>query len=117
MNTSTTPNSGVPAAPCVPRTSDHMALAPLAISQVEITGGFWGRWQDRNRSVTMPHSMKWLERDGALDNLRRLFATDGAPARRGMRFSDSDLYKALEGIAWDLGRQPSSELVGKGSSR
>lgn len=110
MNIPTTSDPGVLAAPCAPRNTDHLALAPLAISQVEITGGFWGRWQDRNRSVTTPHTLKWLERDGALDNLRRLFAPDGASARRGMLFSDSDLYKALEGIAWDLGREPSPEL-------
>ena len=110
MNISAIPDSGILAAPCAPRTSDHLALAPLSIRQVEITGGFWGRWQDRNRSITMPHSLKWLERDGALDNLRRLFATDGVPERRGMLFSDSDLYKVLEGMAWDLGRQPSPEI-------
>ncbi|CAN5441572.1 glycoside hydrolase family 127 protein [soil metagenome] len=109
-----TPSSAVPgriAAPCAPRTDDHLVLHPLGIDQVEITGGFWGAWQDRNRAVTTPHALKWLERDGAMDNLRRLVDAGGAPERRGMLFSDSDLYKALEGIAWDIGRKPSRELA------
>ena len=110
----TTPSSAVPgrlAAPCAPRTDDHLVLHPLGIDQVEITGGFWGSWQDRNRAVTIPHALKWLERDGAMDNLRRLVDAGGAPERRGMLFSDSDLYKALEGIAWDMGRKGSPELA------
>ncbi|WP_024287512.1 glycoside hydrolase family 127 protein [Cellulomonas sp. KRMCY2] len=110
MNTPTTSDPGRLAAPCAPRTDDHLALRPVAIDQVAITGGFWGQWQHRNRDVTTPHALTWLERDGAMDNLRRLFAQDGGPERRGMLFSDSDLYKALEGIAWDLGREASPEL-------
>ena len=105
------PVSGHIVAPCAPRTDAHLVLRPLGIDQVEITGGFWGEWQDRNREVTTPHSLRWLERDGAMDNLRRLGAADGGPERRGMLFSDSDLYKALEGIAWELGRKSSPELA------
>jgi len=71
-------------APCAPRTDAHLVLRPLGIDQVEITGGFWGQWQDRNREVTTPHSLKWLERDGAMDNLRRLGAADAGPERKGM---------------------------------
>jgi DUF1680 family protein len=110
----TTPSSAVPGrltAPCAPRADDHLVLHPLGIDQVGITGGFWGEWQDRNREVTTPHALKWLERDGAMDNLRRLGDAGGEPERRGMLFSDSDLYKALEGIAWDIGRKPSPELA------
>jgi DUF1680 family protein len=109
-----TPSSAVPgriAAPCAPRADDHLVLHPLGIDQVEITGGFWGDWQDRNRAVTTPHALTWLERDGAMDNLRRLGDAGGEPERRGMLFSDSDLYKALEGIAWDIGRKSSPELT------
>lgn len=111
MTTPTTTAPGRLTTPCAPRTDAHLAVRPLGIDQVRLTGGFWGQWQDRNREVTTPHALTWLERDGAMDNLRRLGAGDGAPERRGMRFSDSDLYKALEGIAWDLGRESSPELA------
>jgi len=98
-------------APCAPRTDAYLVLRPLGIDQVEITGGFWGAWQERNREVTTPHALSWLERDGAMDNIRRLTDPAHLPERRGMLFSDSDLYKALEGIAWEVGRQPSAELA------
>lgn len=111
MPETTTGADGQLAAPCAPRTNDHLTLRPLGIDQVDLHGGFWGQWQDRNRAVTTPHAVKWLERDGAMDNLRRLAPGDGdVQERRGMLFSDSDLYKSLEGIAWDLGRAPSPEL-------
>lgn len=49
-----------------------------------------------------------LEEHGALDNLRRVVGGD-AP-RRGMRFSDSDVHKTLEAVAWELGREHDDEL-------
>ena len=102
-----------PVAPVVPRTSAFSALNPLGLESVAITGGEWAAWQRANRDVTIPHTVDWLERDGTVDNLRRLDpdATD-APARRGLWFTDSDLYKELEGIAWELGVAPSDELGG-----
>src|ERR1019366_4643438 len=105
------PVSGRIVAPCAPRTDAHLVLRPLGIDQVEVTGGFWGQWQERNSKVTTPHALRWLERDGVMDNLRRLGGVGEEPERTGMLFSDSDLYKALEGIAWELGRKPSPELA------
>lgn len=102
-----------PVAPVVPRTSAFSALTPLGLESVAITGGEWAAWQRANREATIPHTVDWLERDGTVDNLRRLDpdAID-APARRGLWFTDSDLYKELEGIAWELGVAPSDELGG-----
>ena len=111
VETPSGPVSGRIVGPCAPRTDAHLALRPLGIDQVEVTGGFWGQWQERNSKVTTPHALRWLERDGVMDNLRRLSGVGKEPERRGMLFSDSDLYKALEGIAWELGRKPSPELA------
>jgi DUF1680 family protein len=78
---------------------------------VRITGGEWAEWQRANRDATIPHTLDWLERDGTIDNLRRLDPDAvGAPERRGLWFTDSDLYKELEGIAWELGTDRSPEL-------
>lgn len=75
-----------------------------------ITGGFWADWQRDNRAITTPHAMDWTEREGTVDNLRRLSpSAKGQPERRGLWFNDSNLYKALEAIAWDLGRVDSDE--------
>jgi len=96
--------------PVSPLATERTAVRPLGLDRVRITGGFWGRWQERNRAVTIPHALGWLERDGSVDNLRRLTTADRTAAHRGFWFSDSDVYKMLEGIAWDLGRAPSPEL-------
>ena len=98
-------------APVVPRTAAHSALRPLGLEAVGITSGEWADWQRDNAEVTIPHSIGWLERDGTVDNLRRLDpdAVD-APPRRGLWFTDSDLYKELEGVAWELARRPSADL-------
>jgi DUF1680 family protein len=86
-------------------------VTPLGLHEVTLTGGFWGQWQRQNREVTTPHALAWLERDGSVDNLRRLGQGDPGP-HRGMWFSDSDLYKVLEGVSWDLGREPDEHLAG-----
>jgi DUF1680 family protein len=104
--TSPTPIPG----PVSPLATERLAVRPIGLDRVKITGGFWGDWQRLNRSVTTPHALGWLERDGSVDNLRRLNGAEDTADRRGMWFSDSDVYKVLEGISWDLGREPSPEL-------
>ncbi len=108
----TSSSTARPMTPVAPRTPDHSALSPLGIDVVRITGGDWADWQRDNREVTIPHVLDWLERDGTIDNLRRLDPSSaGQPQRRGLWFTDSDLYKHLEGIAWEHGRAPSRELA------
>jgi DUF1680 family protein len=87
-------------------------LHPLGLDAVVIRSGVWADWQKDNREVTTPHSFGWLESDGTIDNLRRLAPSGaGVPERRGPWFTDSDLYKALEAVAWDLGRAESADLA------
>ncbi len=86
-------------------------LRPLGLDQVVLTGGDWRAWQVANRRVTTPHALHWLEADGSVDNLR-LVGPVGLPGyqRRGPLFTDSDIYKFLEGVGWDLGLGESAEL-------
>ncbi len=86
-------------APVVPRATDRLALHPLGLDQVRLTGGAWAHWQAANRAVTAPHALRWLEADGALDALRH---PEPGGERRSLWFSDSDVHKLLEGMAWDL---------------
>lgn len=96
-------------APVLPRATERLAVRPLGLADVGLTRGFWADWQRLNRDVTIPHALHWLERDGSVDNLRD--AAAGAPSdHRGMWFSDSDVYKMLEGLSWDLGRGPTAQL-------
>lgn len=105
-------NARRPVAPVVPRASGRLAVQPLGLDSVRIVGGAWAEWQRDNRNATTPHAFGWLERDGTIDNLRRLDPVGSYQGeRRGPWFTDSDLYKALEGVAWDLGREESAELA------
>jgi uncharacterized protein len=80
-------------------------------SRVRITGGLLGNRQRVNQDVTILHGHRELERAGTLDNFR-IAAGRQRGKRQGMVFSDSDVYKWLEAVAWELGRQepPSVEL-------
>jgi len=56
----------------------------------------------RYREVTLL-GCRGLERAGTFDNLR-IAAGLTSGERRGMVFSDSDVYKWLEALAWEMGR-------------
>ncbi len=80
-------------------------LQPLGLAEVRITDGFWARRQDVNRTATLGHIEHWLEREGWLPNFD-LAVQGGLPdGRRGREFSDSEVYKLLEAMAWELGRR------------
>ena len=86
-----------------------MRLQPLDPTGVRILGGLLGDRQRVNREVTLFHGAEELERAGTLENLR-VAAGRSKGERRGMVFSDSDVYKWLEAVAWELGREPSARL-------
>jgi uncharacterized protein len=97
--------------PVLPTAGSRVVLRPVGEERSRITGGFWGDWQETARREAIPHAVEWLERDGALDNLRRLDPESGVTVeRRGYWFSDSDVYKTLEALAWELGRRPDPAL-------
>ncbi|MER5420503.1 glycoside hydrolase family 127 protein [Streptosporangium roseum] len=79
------------------------ALSPLGLDSVRLTPGFWGDRVALNREVIIAHCQEWMERAGWIGNFRRL---GGDPAlrdpvlRQGREFSDSEIYKLLEGMAW-----------------
>ena len=79
-------------------------LRPLGLDEVRLTGGFWGQRQELNAAVILEHCLGWMTRLGWVDNFR-LAAEDRLPAgRRGREFSDSEVYKLLEAMAWEAGR-------------
>ncbi len=92
-----------------PTTSARVRLRPIDGRGVAITDGLLAERQRVNREVTLLRGTEELERAGTLDNLR-IAAGRASGERRGMVFSDSDVYKWLEAAAWELGRQRSAEL-------
>ncbi|MGW0192610.1 glycoside hydrolase family 127 protein [Nonomuraea sp. NPDC003201] len=70
------------------------ALSPLGLDAVRLLPGFWGDRAALNREVTIAHCQEWEEREGWIGNFR------GERPRRGREFSDSEIYKLLEAMAW-----------------
>jgi uncharacterized protein len=87
-------------------------LRPLGAGEVAITGGIWAERQRVNREVSIPYGEEQLERAGNFENLR-LAAGASTAAYAGLPhpFLDTDVYKWLEAVGWELGRAPSPELT------
>lgn len=81
----------------------------LPLDRTTLTGGFWARWQEINRQITLQHGYQKLEEVGAVDNLR-LAAGVIEGKFRGMVFHDSDIYKWLEAVAYELHIKPNPAL-------
>ena len=92
-----------------PTASARVRLRPVDGRGVTIRDGLLADRQRVNRTVTLLHGAEELERAGTLENLR-IAAGRASGERRGMIFSDSDVYKWLEALAWEVGREPSAEL-------
>ncbi|MBG6237861.1 DUF1680 family protein [Mycetocola sp. CAN_C7] len=99
--TDTTTTTTIASLPVDP---SHGALRPLALSQVTIDGGFWADKQSLNASAIIAHCEAWMEKVGWIGNFDA--AVEGRlPAdRAGREFSDSDVYKLMEAMAWEIGR-------------
>jgi DUF1680 family protein len=67
-------------------------------------GGFWAEKQELNATTIINHCLTWMERIGWIGNFDR--AADGSVAQRhdGIEFVDSEVYKLVEAMAWELGR-------------
>ncbi|WP_432183330.1 glycoside hydrolase family 127 protein [Streptomyces tendae] len=87
--------------PAVPTRTARTEHRPLHLEHTELTGGLWRRWQDVNRTVSLPLARRWLEKAGNLANLR-IAAGEADGRYRGPVYMDSDVYKVLESAAWEL---------------
>ena len=128
--------AGPPAAvggPAIPTAAAVAAHRPLTPSGLRLTGGLLHDWQRRNASASMPLALRQLAAAGNLDNVRLAIQAaavtgDGEGARQarpprlgpvdpvpglgyqGPVFMDSDIYKTLEAIGWELANGPQPAL-------
>jgi hypothetical protein len=72
--------------------------------------GFWGSRQQVNADATLSHCLTWMEDLGWLENFDRVARGEITGERPGWQFSDSEVYKLLEAMAWQLGRAPDAAL-------
>ncbi|WP_433861849.1 glycoside hydrolase family 127 protein [Streptomyces sp. L7] len=97
-DTSLNLDHGRPVAPTVG------VLRPLGIQDVRIRGGFWGDRQELNHQAMIEHCEYWIERAGWVANFDAAREGRLPEARTGREFADSDVYKLLEAMAWEIGR-------------
>lgn len=96
--TSPVPNAR-PVAPAGPRRG-------IGIGEFQLEDGFWGRRQQVNARATLAHCYDWMDRLGWLANFDRVAGGATGGERPGWHFSDSEVYKLLEALAWEIGRRP-----------
>jgi DUF1680 family protein len=105
-----------PLAIVLPTASAISHRRPIDARGVRVTGGFWKRRVDTNHSRTIPHGFDQLEAAGNFHDLRLAAGAKGEYRSLGIMFStpfpflDSDVYKWLEGVGWELGREGDPNL-------
>ncbi|MGQ9454868.1 MAG: glycoside hydrolase family 127 protein [Armatimonadota bacterium] len=81
--------------------SEKTPFRPVPIKAVHMRDGFWKTKMDLNHTQGLPVLFRHLEEHGIVDNFR-LVSGRKKGQRRGPCFTDSDLFKWMEGAAWDL---------------
>lgn len=95
--------------PAHPSTGAVTRWRPLGLEAAAITGGFWAARQSAN-TAAIRLGLDRLENAGNLHNLRVAGGlTEGEAV--GPIFTDSDVYKWLEAVAWEYGREPGPGLL------
>jgi uncharacterized protein len=95
--------------PVCPTAAAAVVHRPLGQDGVSLAGGLLHAWQQRNLEVSLPLAMRQLETAGNLANLR-LAISGATEGYRGPQFMDSDLYKTLEAVGWELARTARPDL-------
>src|SRR5579875_3343824 len=81
--------------------SPYARLKTVPVSAVTIGDGFWSRRRQTNVQSSIPSMHDELIEHGRMDNFLRLEGKSDAP-QKGPVYSDSDIYKWLESVAFAL---------------
>ena len=81
--------------------SPKAKLHSVPIRAVTMGEGFWSERMRTNAEKSIPSLLGLLEEHGVVDNFRRLSGRENA-GRRGPLYTDSDLYKWMEAVAFVL---------------
>ena len=95
--------------------SPYACLKTLKFKRVSLNEGFWTKKSTINRKRSLRFGFEMLEKAGNFDNLR-IAAGLIKGNYRGYVFQDSDIYKWLEAVAWEMGQEPDQESVCHGGS-
>ncbi len=89
--------------------SPFARLKPVPVRAVTIEAGFWSKRRTTNVRSSIPTMHDQLIAHGRMDNFLRLAGKSSAP-QKGPVYSDSDIYKWLEGAAFALQSDELPEL-------
>jgi DUF1680 family protein len=84
---------------------------PLGAGEIRLTGGIWRQKQQLNAEAIVGHCESWMERIGWTGNFDRAAAGTIGASHAGIEFVDSEVYKLLEAMAWELGREHTEALA------
>jgi DUF1680 family protein len=73
----------------------------VPVRAVHMRDGFWAARMETNVERSIPTLLEQLEEHGVVDNFRRVAGTKQAE-RRGPLYTDSDVYKWMEAVAFVL---------------
>ena len=101
----------------LPTAGAQTALRPVDAARVTIRDGFWAERLRINRERSLAHGYEQLKVAGTLANFRLAAGEQGRYQALGEKtigivfpFLDSDAYKWLEAVGWELGRAPDAGL-------
>jgi DUF1680 family protein len=89
--------------------SPYAKLRNVPVRAVTIEEGFWSKRRATNAASSIPSMHKELLDHGRMDNFLRLAGQSNAP-QKGPVYSDSDMYKWLEAVAFALQSQDDPAL-------
>ncbi len=76
----------------------------IGLGELTLESGFWERLQRTSAEASLQHCFDWMERLGWVANFDRVAAGTTGSGRPGWQFSDSEVYKLVEALAWESGR-------------
>jgi DUF1680 family protein len=95
--------------------SAHAVLHGVPVSAVKIEDGFWAQRRKVNVEVSLPSLLELFEQNGIIDNFRRVSGKRNVP-RRGPVYTDSDVYKWLEAVGFEIQSGDAPESLRKSAS-
>ena len=106
-----------PSSPVRPTTAASGTLRPVDRATIAAGDTFWAKRLGTNRERTIPHGWGQINEAGTLHNFRLAAGEKGEYRALGVMFAapfpflDSDVYKWLEAVGWELGRSAHPELA------
>lgn len=86
------------------------AARGIGLGELTLRPGFWARLQETNGRATLAHAFAWMARLGWTANFDAVAAGTTSAERPGWMFSDSEVYKLMEALAWEHGRTADPEV-------